>query len=339
MTIVQPNLQSLPTRWGLFCLQKEAFLRELGVQFEKRTILVAYSTGVDSTALLFWTACMAMRWQSKIIAVHINHGIREQSEQEAEFARTVCQQLNIEYVYKKFSVPAYCQNKQIGLEEGARILRYEFLRHLRETYANALVFVGHHLNDLAEDVFMRLNRGAGWPALAGMPAWDEKKGLIRPFLLTPKKEIVAFAQAAGLTWQEDQTNADTDFLRNRMRHGIVKQMCQENPSFLHQIKSLWLQAEKDRMYWEKKLGTIDTKENTNSYFLEKKILREEAAVRLRIYRKVLNALGEGQVQANNLFTLDRLWTEKKTGKTVQFPGHKIATICKKGILFQRIFDC
>lgn len=331
----QPKLQSLPTKWSIFCLRKEAFLRELGVNPQNRTILVAYSAGVDSSALLFWTACMTQRWQSKVLAVHIHHGIREQSEQEAEFASHTCQELEIECIHKKFSVPTYCQENRLGLEEGARILRYGFLQHLREAYENALVFVGHHLNDLAEDLVMRLNRGTGWPALAGMSAWDEKKGLVRPFLLTPKEELVAFARAVGLTWQEDHTNADTNFLRNRMRHGIVKQMCQENPAFLQQVKNLWLQAEKDRTYWEKILGKIQLQENTSSYFLDKHTLREDAAVRLRMYRKILNALGTGQVQAGNLFILDSLWTEKRTGKTVQFPGHKNATVCKKGIFFER----
>ncbi len=334
----RPNLQSLPTQWSLFCLRKEAFLQKLGVSPQNRTILVAYSAGVDSSALLFWAACMARRWQSKVVAAHVHHGIRVQSDQEAEFARAVCSRLQIPFLCQQLAVPKYCQEKQVGLEEGARTLRYDFLQQLQKQYANALVFTGHHLNDLAEDLFMRLSRGAGWPALAGMCAWDKKQCLARPFLLTPKQKLVEFVKAVGLSWQEDHTNADTTFLRNRMRHGVVAQMCEENPAFLRQVKSLWIQAEKDRSYWEKRLEKITPPQNATSYFLDKQILREDSAMRLRMYKKVLNALGAGQVQANNLFTLDNLWTQRKTGKTVQFPGHKTATICKKGISFQRIFD-
>lgn len=332
--IPEPHLQTLPGKWAIFCLQKENFLQQLGVFPQNRTLFIAYSVGIDSTALLFWAKCMEKRWNCQIIAVHFNHQIRQQSETEAVFAQKICSQLKIPLQIQKLRVPAYCQENNQGLEEGGRILRYTALAELQSQYPDSLLFTGHHLNDLAEDFFLRLNRGTGWPALGGMTAYDKDRFLVRPFLLTSKQELTDFVHAIKIPWQEDLSNSDTNFLRNRIRHNVIKPLCDANPAFLQQIKNIWLQAEIDRKYWKEIENKMEIPPKSTEFLLSKKQLNVHQAVRLRLYKKILNKLGKGQVLADNLFKLDRIFTQKQTGKTVQFPGGKTATLCKKGIIFK-----
>ncbi len=329
-----PKLQTLPGKWAIFCLQKEKFLQQLEVFPQNRTLFISYSVGVDSTALLFWAKCMEKHWNSQIIAIHFNHQIRRQSEAEAVFAQKICSQLEVPLQIQKLAVPAYCQENSLGLEEGGRILRYAALAELQSKYPGSLLFMGHHLNDLAEDFFLRLNRGTGWPALSGMTAFDKNRFLVRPFLLTPKQELIDFLKAVKIPWQEDLSNTDTKFTRNKIRCNIIKPLCDENPAFLQQIKNLWLQAEIDRNYWKDIENKIEIPPKSTEFFLSKNQLKVHQAVRLRLYKKILNDLGKGQVLAGNLFKLDRIFTQKQSGKTVQFPGGKTATLCKKGIIFE-----
>jgi tRNA(Ile)-lysidine synthase len=223
-----------------------------------------------------------------------------------------------------------------GIEEAARTLRYRFLGSvLREDVEEGedILLVAHHLDDLAEDLLMRLIRGVGWPELAGMPAWDPARRLLRPLLMTPRERLLGFAESLGLAWTEDESNLDPAFRRNRVRADILPLFLRENPGFLAAAARLWRLARIDRDYWREAAtgGSMEPGEMGNGLFLPAAVLDGHPARRLRLLKSGLESLGDGQVLADNLLGLERAWTERRLGARVQFPGAKTATVTAEGI--------
>ena len=231
----------------------------------------------------------------------------------------------------------YAERLGLGLEEAGRRLRYRFLFGIRTKIGADLILTGHHLNDLAEDSLMRQIRGTGWPALAGMKAWDPAQKLLRPFLLTPKERLIRFVTAGAATWREDASNRDLSFKRNRIRHDLLPVFLRENPNYLDCVAQLWRQARLDEDYWRSELERLIPLEERSRQGIRvpgQALHRLVPALRLRWYRDILNRLGAGQARAASLFGLERAWAREAFGKTFQFPGNKSARITAQGIHFQ-----
>jgi tRNA(Ile)-lysidine synthase len=330
------SLHKLAPRWAHFCLGVCSFLQgELDLDVQGKTILLAASRGVDSTALILWAYMTQARLKTQVNVAHLHHGLRPEADTEADSLRHLCSSLSLKLYYGRTNASVYAKRQSLGLEEAGRILRYRFLvQTARKTGAHYLL-TAHHLNDLAEDVLLRLIRGTGWPALAGMSAWVQKLHLVRPFLLTPKQDLTDFVQACGQDWLEDASNQDLSFTRNRIRHQILPLFFQENPGFLGQTADLWRQAQTDASYWDQKLQECIKSEPQlpQGILLPAERLKSlHPAQRLRWYRNVLDRLGPGQALAGNLFRLDRAWREHNWHKCFQFPGNKEIQVTPQGLL-------
>ena len=271
------TIQDLPPKWAHFCLDIENFLfQELQINLQGKKLLIALSGGVDSSALLIFAHTFRKRWNSDIIAAHLNHKLRTDSDREEAANQRLCETLNIFCYVGRSQVRSYCQKMHLGLEEGARKIRYSFLSALAKKYACDYLLTAHHLNDLAEDFLLRQIRGAAWPSLAGMKAYEAESKILRPFLIFPKKDLQGLVQSLNISWQEDKSNRDLTFMRNRVREQILPLFCRENTNFLTQVKQLWRQANLDRDYWQSELEERRKREEKgpNFYFISCKELRD-----------------------------------------------------------------
>jgi len=322
------SLQGLPPEWAHFCLGIEKFIKtEIGVPIQGARIVTAFSGGVDSTALLLILHYLSTRNGLHVIAAHLNHMIREEASEESRWVRSVCDSLGIECVIAERDVPALASTKGVGLEEAGRMARYDFFAETLESTNAQFIAVGHHLDDLCEDVLMRLSRGTGWPALSGMDCHDPARKLIRPFLLTPKSTLADFVTSVGLEWKEDPSNASGQWMRNRVRNDILPLFLKENPNFPESIARLWKIGRLDRGYWDTATSAVG--ETIPNEILES----SHQALRLRLYKAALEKLGEGQVLADTVFKLDLAWETKRVGTVFQFPGEKTVTITASGLVF------
>ena len=187
-------------------------------------LLIGVSGGADSIALL-----MMLQGDGKYRmaeAVHVNHGIRGAAADEDEaFVRDVCGKLRIPlHVY-------HPDLKGHSDENTARKARFQCFRAcMLETGAEWLV-LAHHADDLAETFMMRLLRGAGTEGLGCMSPAGEAYGIpiLRPMLKMRREEIRAALTAAGVSWREDESNHDTAYLRNDVRHRLLPLMEEMNP--------------------------------------------------------------------------------------------------------------
>lgn len=176
-------------------------------------IAVGVSGGPDSLALLLLAAAAR---PGRIVAVTVDHGLRPASADEACFVAGVCGALNVPHHTLRIVVP----DDPAGLQAAARAARYAAIAEwCRERGASA-VAAGHHLDDQAETVLMRIERGAGVAGLAGIRAVRTLGGnvtLIRPLLGWRRIELAAIVRTAGLRAVDDPSNHDRRFDRADVR--------------------------------------------------------------------------------------------------------------------------
>ena len=186
-----------------------------------KKVLAALSGGADSMALLTLLALLAEQEGFSLCAVHVDHGLRPDSAEDAAFAAAYCQSLGIPCVVKKVRCAS-------ASEQDARQARYAaFARVCLEQNADVLA-LAHHQRDQAETVLMRLFRGSGADGLSGMetlcvyfgPAGETLK-LWRPLLAVPPETLRSFLIAEGISWREDATNETDAYSRNYLRRHIL----------------------------------------------------------------------------------------------------------------------
>lgn len=182
------------------------------------SILVGLSGGADSVALTCALLDLRERLGFRLVAAHLNHRIRgAESDGDAEFVRSMCVRLGIELIVEHADgLDASISN----LEERARDARREFLLRIADRVQADFVALGHHRDDQAETVLMRLMRGAG---AAGMAAMAERGPgrLIRPMLSISRAEIREYLDARAIPFVDDSSNVSRDILRNRIRAELL----------------------------------------------------------------------------------------------------------------------
>lgn len=327
------SLQQLPPRLAHVCLGVERFLeRDLGISLEAGCV-VGCSGGADSTVLTIMLRCLTRRRGGSMAVAHLNHMLRPEAADEQQFVGQLCNALDVPFYVREVDVAALAKEQGVGVEEAGRSARYDFFSELRQKTSSSIVCVAHHLNDLAEDVLMRLGRGTGWPGLGGMAAFDSSRGLVRPLLLTPKAALVQFLREIKISWCEDASNGDTNFARNRIRQDVLPLFLQDNPNFLESVQRLWRQAWLDRDYWEDRLARIKVHWHSDGVEVSRPALAPlHQAERLRFYKQMLDALGPGQVRSDSLFQLDKAFLSQAPA-VIQFPGFKIAAVNARTLRF------
>ena len=180
-------------------------------------ILVGLSGGADSVCLLFLLKEISREWELSVRAVHIHHGLREESDAEERFVKELCKAWDIPCQCISVDVREYARKHHLGIEEAARVLRYEAFEQCRVD--GEKIALAQHQNDQAETVLFHLFRGSGIRGMAGIqPVRD---CYIRPLLGVSRAEVENFAKNNGLQYVTDQSNFDTIYARNKIRHEIL----------------------------------------------------------------------------------------------------------------------
>ena len=348
-----PSLQNLPRTSALLCLEVERFcLRQLALTRGSH-LVVAISGGADSTALALILSLLAPRLDLRLSALSINHGLRPEAEGDTAHAQAVCQTLGIPCAVRKADVKGFAAKHHMGEEEAGRSIRYSLLEEERFTQHAHFIALGHHREDLSEDVLLRLVRGAGWPSLGGMPARDDKRHLLRPLLTCCPDDLKQLLAQCGLSWCEDASNQSTQYRRNRLRLQVLPLLRAENPALDRSIGHMWQLAGMDRDYWEKLLDNAllvhpwqEIKQEQRgcpatgrSILLPRSLLRAlHPAARLRLYmRAVQHLCADGlpsdaatsvlpqpapyaQGRASTLLALDEALTQGRGNTRFQLPG-------------------
>ena len=179
--------------------------------FPYRRLFVGFSGGLDSTVLLH----LGRAVEAGVTALHVEHGLHPDSVRWERRCDEFCRELGVRFVSGR-------ADPGDGSEAAARAARYAVFDDLLE--ADDLLLLGHHQDDQAETVLLRLVQGR---APLGMPRTRRLHcgaRILRPWLGTPREALLRHARDAGLDWIEDPSNARVDFDRNFLRREIIPRL-------------------------------------------------------------------------------------------------------------------
>jgi len=181
------------------------------------TIRVAFSGGVDSTALLAALCEIRRSTPIRLSAVHVDHGLHVDSGKWAEHCRRVGEKLDVPVSVRIAKVTTI---RDDGVEGAARLARYAALK--AELSAGECLFLGHHRDDQAETVLLQLFRGTGIHGLAAMPEIVSagQSRIVRPLLGFSRAALQKYAALNQLCWVEDPSNDELKLRRNFIRHRV-----------------------------------------------------------------------------------------------------------------------
>jgi tRNA(Ile)-lysidine synthase len=233
---------------------KEAFERALGEILARvslsdgedadhgnlRSIAVAYSGGLDSSALLHLAHDYSREHGISLHAFHVHHGLSGNADEWLRHCESQCERLGISFDVRHVAIT---KDNGKGIEEAARSRRYAALGEMCRTHQVSLLLTAHHQDDQAETVLLQLLRGAGVAGLSGMDASNTAAGLLgdpdltlaRPLLSVTRNDLESYAARREADHVEDESNADLRFSRNALRHQVLPLLAHHFPGFQERL--------------------------------------------------------------------------------------------------------
>lgn len=175
--------------------------------------ILAVSGGVDSMVML------DMLIDNDVVVAHFDHGTRTSSKTDVDFVKKVAESSGIKFASERAELGDGAS------EELARTFRYGFLRKISEENDSAQIYTAHHLDDLVETVAINLLRGTGWRGLTPLDTPDIRRPFLEPefFGLSEpwsKNDVMIYAAEHEVAFRQDPTNAEDNYLRNRLREKL-----------------------------------------------------------------------------------------------------------------------
>ncbi|MDR2561098.1 MAG: tRNA lysidine(34) synthetase TilS [Holophagales bacterium] len=194
-------------------------MRRRGDGVKDCPVLAACSGGGDSVALLACLVALKESLNIEITAAHVNHELRSESTEEAEFVKALCKNFGVPLRSCSINVGNHATRTGLSIEMAARELRWSWLKKEAALIAAPLVATGHTIEDHTETVFVRLARGSGLGCLTGLPAVQPPRW--SPLIECRREDLRRYLRRSGLEWREDGSN-DAGFTpRNRWRKHLA----------------------------------------------------------------------------------------------------------------------
>jgi tRNA(Ile)-lysidine synthase len=218
-------------------------------------VLVAVSGGPDSVALCHILHQLHQTYRVELVAAHVHHGIRgSEADQDAAFVHNLAHQLELPIVAQRVNVHTWRKEHGGSLQMAARELRYQCLHQIMTSEGANKLALGHNADDQAEEILLRIFRGAGQRGLTGMPLHSHN-GVIRPLLECHRHEITSYLQDRNLAFRQDDSNLKPWCQRNLLRLEFLPRL-QHN--FNSNLNATLLRTSnifrEEEEFWESLLG-------------------------------------------------------------------------------------
>jgi tRNA(Ile)-lysidine synthase len=189
-------------------------------------VLISVSGGPDSVFLTLFLSGLAEKYKIRLFAFHLDHLTREgDSTRDAEFVRDFCSDLSIPLFTEKIDSAGWCRERKMNFQEGARLLRKDFLdKYALENNIDKIA-LAHNADDLAETFIINMLRGSSLKGISAIRPYSGK--IIRPLVYIYKKDILSYLDENDINYCTDYTNLKEDYLRNKIRISLIP-FIQEN---------------------------------------------------------------------------------------------------------------
>lgn len=298
-------------------------MRRLIPNYKQNKYVLAVSGGPDSVAMLH----CAYRLNMQAVVAHCHFHLRgAEAGADAKFSEKLAVKLNYPFVVKHFNTIAVANERKISIQMAARELRYEWFESLRQKHACDYILIAHNRDDVAETVLINQIRGCGVRGLTGIA---EKTGkIVRPLLHTSRDDIVNWLNENKSDWQEDSSNDETNYMRNKIRHDILPEIEKIQPDIKSILYRNTRQVKRSITVFERLLQSIKQeifiRENDYQHI---DIQHKQAG--LDLLYELLRDYGFNYIQIQDLYQ------SKGSGKSVQSPGYTLIAdreswiLCKK----------
>jgi tRNA(Ile)-lysidine synthase len=204
-------------------------------------IQIACSGGSDSVAILLLLNQTKGLFRINLHCTHIDHGLRDNSASDSRFVENLCKRLEIAFTNLKIN-----EKPSVNLENWARVHRRSLLIQNAKELRLDKTALAHNANDKAETLLHNIARGSGLHGAANMEPITGT--IIRPLLFAQKNHILEYLSQIGQDYVIDETNTDTNFSRNRIRHNVIPQLEQIFPNAAANIARFASLAADDSSY-------------------------------------------------------------------------------------------
>lgn len=306
-------------------------------------LLLGVSGGPDSMALLELFCALKKELRLKLVALHFNHALRAEADDEEAFAARACRKHGIKFIGEKKEVKKFFDGD--SLEQTARFLRYDFfLKCSRETGIKKLA-LAHHKDDLAETVLLRIIRGAGLRGLRGFLPVSKYKRLtvVRPLIDTRKTVILDWLKAKKISYCVDQSNLSDEFLRNRVRNELMPLLEKINPAITDNLANLARTAAVDYEFIGRAAGQVLQKLKRAAPPARVELdIQGLAALEKALFNNVVRAAVEEakgntrRLEMRHIDEIASLVRARKNGSIVDLPGLSVRKTATRLIFAARV---
>ena len=221
-----------------------SYMKKLHMTAPGEKVLLGLSGGADSVCLFYVFLALQKEMGISFEAAHVNHMLRESAVRDEEFVKNLCEREGIRVHVLRSDVAAVAGENGMSTEEAGRKVRYEFFAETARKVGAQKIAVAHHMDDQAETILFHMCRGTGLDGLCGIrPVRDN---IIRPLLSIGREEIECYLDEIGADYVTDETNAQTDYSRNRIRHKVLpvleKEVCEGAAEHIAGAGQIVLQA-------------------------------------------------------------------------------------------------
>ena len=280
---------------------------------------VGVSGGIDSMCLLHFLNENREKLDIDVVAIHINHGIREESDDEARFVVSKCKEWGVRVYKFTIDAPKLAKDRKVSIETAAREGRYGVFESLIKRDVVDKIALAHHQSDQAETILMHIFRGCGVSGAKGMdPIRD---GIyIRPMLPVTKAEIEDYASVNNIDYVVDESNYDTSYARNYVRNVVMKDILERWPNAVEAINNFANAVSEDNAFIKSKL-------DTNSLVVDDKVVSMpcsyfygSSSIYSRMIFRALGLIGVTKdIERKHIEMIRELAVDLENGKKINLP--------------------
>ena len=318
-------------------IDKITFYADSHRMFECTDIVIGYSGGADSSLLLYALAEIARERSIRLYTAHINHMLRGgDADADEEFCRRTSERMGIPFFSGRFNVRAMARGSGQSEEECARDVRYGFFSEIKgrieseRADARVRIAVAHNATDNAETVLFHLARGSGIRGMCGIPPVRDGY-IIRPILPISKEQVLLYCSRLGVEYVTDATNEQTVYTRNRIRHNILPELREINPSLEAAVLRLTESLREDAGYLDHEAEEIYASlcQKSGEPLVREKLLGLSAPLRTRVLARYLddNRAGYEYTHIDSALRL----AERGGDFSLSLIG-RVRLVCKGGVL-------
>lgn len=295
------------------------FIKENNMIRPGDVVGVGVSGGIDSMCLLHYLNSIKDKLDIEVVGIHINHGIREESADEAKFVASKCREWGVRVYTFKIDSLKIAKDKKLSVETAAREGRYGIFDALIRKDIIDKIALAHHQSDQAETILMHIFRGAGPSGAKGMEPVHNQV-FIRPFLDVSKQEIIDYASYNDIEYVEDSSNGDNSYNRNFMRNVVMKEVLTRWPNAIEAINNFSKSVVDDDEFITKSLDTNSLIVDNKSVQMPCNIFRLHRSVYTRMVFKALSLVGVTKdIERKHIDIIKDLALNLDSGKKVRLP--------------------